>query len=172
MSLLEEKTPESLSIPSLSPRGKAMWGQREKAVRIYKTGGEVSPETTTTLILDFQTSRNNDLILGFRCLQESTILNLQKEKEGFPGDAVVKIRLPMQEGDARVMHSILGLEISPRVGDGNLLQHSCLENPKNRGAWQTSPWGHKDLDTTEQLSPHTHTQREGIQGMCFVSYYL
>ena len=103
MSLLEKKTPESLSIPSLSPRGKAMWGQREKAVRIYTTGGEVSPETTTTLILDFQTSRNNDLILEFRCLQESTILNLQKEKEGFPGDAVVKIRLPMQEGDARVM---------------------------------------------------------------------
>ena len=165
MSLLEEKTPESLSIPSLSPRGKAMWGQREKAVRIYKTGGEVSPETTTTLILDFQTSRNNDLILGFRCLQESTILNLQKEKEGFPGDAVVKIRLPMQEGDARVMRLILGLEISPGVGDGNSLQHSCLENPKNWGAWQTTV--HEAIKIWTQPNnwahTHTHTKRRNTR---------
>ena len=26
---------------------------------------------------------------------------------------------------------------SPREGNGNLLQYSCLENPMDRGAWQT-----------------------------------
>ena len=35
--------------------------------------------------------------------------------------------------------SIPGSERSPGEGNGNLLQYSCLRNPKNRGAY--SPWG-------------------------------
>ena len=31
-----------------------------------------------------------------------------------------------------------------KVND-NLLQYSCLENPTDRGAWQ-SPWSHKELE--------------------------
>ena len=31
--------------------------------------------------------------------------------------------------------SILGLERSPREGNDNPLQYSCLGNPMNRGAW-------------------------------------
>ena len=40
---------------------------------------------------------------------------------------------------------------SPGKGNGNLLQYSCLENPMDRGAWQTivSPWGCKELGMTE-----------------------
>ena len=30
---------------------------------------------------------------------------------------------------------ILGLGRSPGKGNGNPLQHSCLENPMDRGAW-------------------------------------
>ena len=37
-------------------------------------------------------------------------------------------------------------------GDGNPLQYSCLENPhEQRNLEGYSPWGHKELDTTEQL---------------------
>ena len=37
------------------------------------------------------------------------------------------------------------------VGNGNLLQYSCLENSMDREAWQgNSPWGQKELDVTEQ----------------------
>ena len=32
----------------------------------------------------------------------------------------------------------------PGEGNGNLLQDSCLENPKDRGAWEGHPWGHKE----------------------------
>ena len=32
---------------------------------------------------------------------------------------------------------------SPGVGNGNPLQYSCLENFRDKGAWQASPWGHK-----------------------------
>ena len=35
--------------------------------------------------------------------------------------------------------------------ESNPLQYSCLENSMDRGAWQGySPWGHKELDMTEQ----------------------
>ena len=38
---------------------------------------------------------------------------------------------------------------SPREGNGNLLQYSCLENSMGRGAWQATVCGvAKELDTT------------------------
>ena len=111
-------------------------------------------------------------MLGFRCLQESTILNLQKEKEDFPGDAVVKIWLPMQEMQESCV-AILGSEISPGVGDGNSLQHSCLENPKNRGAWQTTVHEAIKIRTQRNNSArsHTHKQKEYKGGVLLVTTY-
>ena len=39
---------------------------------------------------------------------------------------------------------------SPGVGNGNLLQDSCLENLTDRGAWQATVHGlAKESDTTE-----------------------
>ena len=40
------------------------------------------------------------------------------------------------EGD-----QIPGLGGSPRGGNGNPLQYSCLENPMGRGAWQATVHG-------------------------------
>ena len=41
---------------------------------------------------------------------------------------------------------------SPGEGNGSPLQHSCLGNPIDRGAWRDySPWG-RNGDTTEQLT--------------------
>ena len=46
---------------------------------------------------------------------------------------------------------------SPRVGSGNPLQYSCMENSMDRGAWWAySLWGHKELDMAEWLSICTH----------------
>ena len=39
----------------------------------------------------------------------------------------------------------------PGEGNGNPLQHSCLEKFKDRGA-DYSPWGHKESDTTEWVT--------------------
>ena len=47
----------------------------------------------------------------------------------------------------------LGWEDSPGGGHGNPLQYSCLENPHGqRSLAGFSPWGRKELDTTEWLS--------------------
>ena len=39
-------------------------------------------------------------------------------------------------GDTGDEGLIPGLGKYPREGNGNPLQYSCLENPKDRGAWQ------------------------------------
>ena len=57
--------------------------------------------------------------------------------------------------NARDVGSIPGLGRSPGEGNGNPLQHSCLGNPTDRGAWQaTVHAGHKrarqDLATQQQ----------------------
>ena len=49
--------------------------------------------------------------------------------------------------------SIPGLRRSPREGNGNPLQYSCLENSIDRGAWwATVHRVTKELDMTECLS--------------------
>ena len=58
---------------------------------------------------------------------------------GFPGGSAVK-NPPAKAGDGGL---IPGLGKPPGEGNGNPLQYSCLGNPMD------SPWGHKDLDTTE-----------------------
>ena len=70
------------------------------------------------------------------------------EAEGFPGGSDGKVSVS-RAGDPG---SIPGSGRSPGEGNGNPLQHSCLENPMDRGAWLGySPWGHKESDRTEQL---------------------
>ena len=49
--------------------------------------------------------------------------------------------LPAIAGDARDMGSIPGSERSPGIGNGNLLQCSCLENSMDRGARQATVHG-------------------------------
>ena len=65
---------------------------------------------------------------------------------GFPGGLIGK-ESACHVGD---LGSILGLERPPGEGHGNLLQDYFLENPYGqRNLVGYSPWGHKELDTTE-----------------------
>ena len=67
----------------------------------------------------------------------------------FPGGTVVK-NPPANAGDAGDTGLILGSGRSPGGGHGSPLQYSCLENPHGqRSLVGYSPWGHKELDTTE-----------------------
>ena len=74
--------------------------------------------------------------------------------EGFPGGSLVKYP-PANEGDTGDVGSIPGSGKSPGGGNGNPLQYSCLENPKDRGAWWTTVRGITELDTTQ----HTRGDR-------------
>ena len=61
--------------------------------------------------------------------------------------------LPANAGDTRGVGSIPGSGRSPRGGNGNPLQYSCLENPMNRGAWRATVHGVAKSRT--QLSTHS-----------------
>ena len=64
-------------------------------------------------------------------------------------------------GHAGDPESISGLGRFLGEGNGNSLQYSCLENYMDqRSVVSYSLWGHKESDTTEQLTharAHTHT---------------
>ena len=59
---------------------------------------------------------------------------------GYPGGSVVK-NPPASAGDTGDMGSIPGLARSLGVGNGKLLQYSCLENSLDRGAWWVAVHG-------------------------------
>ena len=48
---------------------------------------------------------------------------------------------PANAGDVRDLGLIPGSGRFPGGGHGNPLQHSCLENPIDRGAWQATVHG-------------------------------
>ena len=56
---------------------------------------------------------------------------------GFPDGSEVK----NPSANAGDVDSIPGSGRSPGEGNGNLLQHSCLENPMDRGAWEATVHG-------------------------------
>ena len=53
---------------------------------------------------------------------------------------------------------------SPGEGNGNPLQHSCLENPMDRGAWQggLQSMGSQESDRTQRLNHHHHTKNRTV----------
>ena len=72
---------------------------------------------------------------------------------GFTSGSAVK-NLPDNAGD---MGLIPGLGRFSGEGNGNPLQYSCLENPRDRGGWQTKVCGvserdRHDLVTKQQQS--------------------
>ena len=68
--------------------------------------------------------------------------------QGFPGGLVVK-KPPTNAGDTGDLGSIPGSGRSPREGNGNPFQYSCLGNPMDRGACQATVHKvTKELDMT------------------------
>ena len=59
---------------------------------------------------------------------------------GFLGGTVVK-NSPANVGDEGDVGLILSSGRSSGGGNGNPLQYSCLENPKDRGAWWATVHG-------------------------------
>ena len=74
--------------------------------------------------------------------------------EGIPSGSVVKNPLA-NAGDTGDAGLIPGQGRSPRVGNGNSLQYSSLENPTDRGPWQAAVHGVAKSQT--RLSERTRT---------------
>ena len=99
-------------------------------------------------------------MLGF-CLLSTIIIcdNILRAsiifRINFPQVALVVKNLPANAGDVRDVGSIAGSERPPGGGNGNPLQRSCLENPKDRGTWWATVHGvAKSWTRLRQLSAH------------------
>ena len=69
---------------------------------------------------------------------------------------------PTSSGDIRVVASIPG---SGRGGHGNPLQHSCLENPMDKGTWQATVHGlAKSRTRLKWLSMHSRVMPGYLAG--------
>ena len=70
--------------------------------------------------------------------------------------ALVVKNPPANAGDIRDLDSIFGSGRSPRGGHNNPLQHSCLENPMDRGVWWARVHGVSKSQTPLSNSACTH----------------
>ena len=70
---------------------------------------------------------------------------------------------PANAGGARDTGLIPGLGRSPAIGNGSLLQYSCLGDPMDRGAWGATVHGVTRSRT--QLSDWTHTHTLSLSHM-------
>ena len=70
--------------------------------------------------------------------------------------------LPASAGDTGDVVSIPGLGRSPGGGNGNPVQYSCLKNPMDRGAWQTTVWESYRVEQ-DWVMKHTQTKSEAIE---------
>ena len=69
--------------------------------------------------------------------------------------------MPPNAGDERDVGSVAELGRSPREGNDNPLQYSCLEKPMDRGAWWATAHGvAKSWTQLKQLSPHSQADKE------------
>ena len=81
--------------------------------------------------------------------------------------------LPANAEDAGDVRLIPGSRRSPRGGNGNPLQYSCLENPTDRGAWRATVHGvEKESDTTKHTQSNNLSPAEKGRGRCTVTAQL
>ena len=71
---------------------------------------------------------------------------------------VVKNLLAIEED----MGSVPDLGRSPRAGNGNLVQYSCLEISMGSGAWQATVLGAAKSQKRLRVPAHTHTHTGNI----------
>ena len=79
---------------------------------------------------------------------------------GFPSGSMVKNQPEMQELQETQIRS-LGQRDSPGGGHGNSFQYSCLENPKDRGAWWAMVHGVTKSPNATEATEHAGSTMGG-----------
>ena len=109
----------------------SLWDNRTVLLHLSKKASDVIYDVVRTTIV-----RNFYFLSLVCCCSDSQ--NIDAHSAGLsPGGSMVK-NLPASSGDLRAMGLTPGSGRSPREGNGNPLQYSCLENAMERGAWRAT----------------------------------
>ena len=122
--------------PATSKCSMASWGQRALCQAAYS-------------------QITSEVLFSFNIIRSKICISLKKQD--FPGGSDGKESAWNAGNPGWIPES----GIIPGEGDGYPLQHSCLENPMDIGAWRvTAVYGvAKESDMTDWLT-HTHTQKK------------
>ena len=71
--------------------------------------------------------------------------------------------LPSMGSDHRTRLKRLSMHACIAEGNGNPLQYSCLENPRDRGVWWAALYGVAESDTTEVTQQQQQQQQHFIR---------
>ena len=125
--------------------------RQEKLLKVRGAERDSGNFGVTRLVLVWSLdSRRQDCRHGDHCRDNF----IEREGAGFPWWLSSKDSA-CKAGD---LGSIPGSGRSPGGGDGNPLHHSCLENPRDRGAWWAIVHGVTELDMTEHSLTHSLSQ--------------
>ena len=102
--------------------GRGVWGRIDTCICMAESF-HCSPETITILVINYTPIR------------ASLVVQQVKNPSG-------------SAGDIKDMGSIPGSGRSPRGGNGNQLQYSCLGNPMDRGTWWATSMGLQSLNVS------------------------
>ena len=89
--------------------------------------------------------------------------------EELPGGTSGKDYPPARARDVRDLGLIPGLGRAPGGGHGNLLQYSCLENPKDRGSWWARVHGVAKSQTGLKWFSTQHSMKANHLIKCYIS---
>ena len=138
-------SPGDLPDQGIEPRSPASWADSLPPEPLekphFKYSGAICQSQTPNLSLPAHSQRQDFF------LRSSQIIY-----PGFPDVSAVR-KPPANTGDARDQ-GLIPASGRSAVGNGSLLQYSCLGNPGQRSLVGYSPWSCKELDMTQ----HIHTQ--------------
>ena len=126
-----------LSLPELKPGTSSQSALRPMVVIIKCHDWKYHPCADGTQRYHLQPDLSLDCLAYVVHLKSFQGISISMSNKGFPGGSVVKSP-PANAGDTDL---IPGSGRSPREGNGNPLQYSCLGNPMDRGAWRAAVHG-------------------------------
>ena len=92
-------------------------------------------------------------------IKKIKLIDAMLEKEMATHSSILAWRIPWTEepggllsmgSHSQIRQKQLSMHACIGEGNGNPLQYSCLENPKDRGAWCAAVYGAAELDTTKE----------------------
>ena len=129
--LLMPKAQPLCTSAELTQRQRFVWSRKKKLLYCFamqRGTQKLCVPTWENLVRSFTVNGSTVGLLRLGCMQ------------GFPDGTVVK-NPPANAGDTRETGLIPGSGRSPREGNGNPLQYSCLGNSMDRGAWWATVYG-------------------------------